>query len=134
MDINTAQPAGQYTISDLAREFDITTRTIRFYEDEGLIAPLRQGQNRIYSNKDRVLLKLILRGKRLGFSLSECREMFDLYDPAQGNQLQLQRMLDKITEKRRVLEQQQQDILLMSGELDAVEARILEAYAVAGSM
>lgn len=112
-----------YTISELAREFDVTTRTIRFYEDEGLLTPERRGQQRIYSAKDRTLLKLILRGKRLGFSLAECRELFELYDPASGNVVQLNRMLAKIVERRAMLEQQLHDIRLMQLELDEAEQR-----------
>lgn len=113
-----------FTISALAREFDVTTRTIRFYEDEGLISPDRRGQARIYTTRDRVILKLILRGKRLGFSLAECRELFDLYDPEGGNKAQLQLMLDKLAERRRALDQQLNDIRLMQIELDSAEARI----------
>lgn len=116
-----------YSISDLAREFDVTTRTIRFYEDEGLLTPERRGQTRIYSPRDRVLLKLILRGKRLGFSLAECRELFDLYDPEHGNQAQYQLMLDKLAARRAALEQQLHDIRLMQIELDTAEARIRAA-------
>ena len=71
-----------YSISDLARELDITTRAIRFYEEQGLLAPERRGQERVYSPRDKVSLKLILRGKRIGFSLAECRELIELYDPA----------------------------------------------------
>jgi len=118
-----------YTISELAKEFDVTTRTIRFYEDEGLLSPERRGQARIYSSRDRVLLKLILRGKRLGFSLAESREMFELYDPASGNQAQLTRMLDKLAEKRAALQQQLHDIQVMQIELDAAENRIRDAIA-----
>lgn len=118
-----------YTISELAREFDVTTRTIRFYEDEGLLSPERRGQARIYSPRDRVLLKLILRGKRLGFSLAECRELFDLYDPEGGNKAQLELMLDKLAERRRALEQQLNDIRLLQIELDTAEARIRAAQA-----
>lgn len=118
-----------YTISELAREFDVTTRTIRFYEDEGLLSPERRGQARIYTPRDRVLLKLILRGKRLGFSLAECRELFDLYDPEGGNKAQFQLMLDKLAERRRALEQQLNDIRLMQIELDTAEARIRAAQA-----
>ncbi|HEX6591497.1 MAG TPA: MerR family DNA-binding transcriptional regulator [Moraxellaceae bacterium] len=118
-----------YSISELAREFDVTTRTIRFYEDEGLLNPERRGQTRIYSPRDRVLLKLILRGKRLGFSLAECRELFNLYDPEHDNQAQYQLMLDKLAERRRALEQQQNDIRLMQIELDTAEARIRAAQA-----
>ncbi|MGH8493556.1 MAG: MerR family transcriptional regulator [Moraxellaceae bacterium] len=116
-----------YSISELAREFDVTTRTIRFYEDEGLLAPERRGQTRIYSSRDRVLLKLILRGKRLGFSLAECGELFNLYDPEHGNQAQYQLMLDKLAERRRALQQQLHDIQLMQMELDTAEARIRAA-------
>ena len=116
-----------YSISDLAKEFDITTRTIRFYEAEGLLNPQREGQTRIYSERDRVLLKLILRGKRLGFSLSESRELFELYDPSSGNRAQLMRMLEKIGEKRAVLEQQLADIAVMQNELDAAEQRCKNA-------
>ncbi|WP_369602033.1 MerR family DNA-binding transcriptional regulator [Hahella sp. SMD15-11] len=116
-----------YTISDLAREFDVTTRTIRFYEAEGLLNPRREGQKRIYTDKDRVNLKLILRGKRLGLTLAESRELIGLYDPAHGNITQLQRMLEKIQERRAILEQQLADIRLMQTELDAAEERCLEA-------
>ncbi|HQV41940.1 MAG: MerR family DNA-binding transcriptional regulator [Moraxellaceae bacterium] len=118
-----------FTISALAQEFDVTTRTIRFYEDEGLISPERRGQARIYTARDRVILKLIMRGKRLGFSLAECRELFDLYDPEGGNKAQLQLMLDKLTERRRALDQQLNDIRLMQIELDSAEARIRAAQA-----
>jgi len=76
----TNTPQTTYSISDLSKEFDITTRSIRFYEDQGLLKPKRRGQTRIYSLKDRVRLKLILRGKRLGFSLAETRRLFELYD------------------------------------------------------
>jgi DNA-binding transcriptional MerR regulator len=121
--------ARTYSISDLSREFDVTTRTIRFYEDEGLLTPERRGQTRVYSARDRVLLKLILRGKRLGFSLAECRELFDLYDPERGNQAQYQLMLDKLASRRAALEQQLNDIKLMQIELDTAEARIRAAQA-----
>ena len=79
---SVTQPTDIYTIGDLAREFDVTSRAIRFYEDEGLLAPQRVGSRRIYSKRDHVRLKLILRGKRLGFSLAEVRSMLALYDSA----------------------------------------------------
>lgn len=79
-----------YSISELAREFDVTTRSIRFYEDQGLLNPARQGQTRIYSRQDRVRLKLTLRGKRLGFSLADIRDLFDLYDADKSSRTQLQ--------------------------------------------
>ena len=107
-----------YSISDLARELDITTRAIRFYEEQGLLSPERRGQERIYTPRDKVSLKLILRGKRIGFSLAECRELIELYDPSGGNQKQLQTMLTKIAERREQLEQQMLDIEQMKLEMD----------------
>nr|WP_188865323.1 MerR family DNA-binding transcriptional regulator [Pseudomonas asuensis] len=112
-----------YSISDLARELDITTRTIRFYEEQGMLTPERRGQERIYSAKDRVALKLILRGKRIGFSLAECRELIELYDPSSGNHKQLYSMLAKIAERREQLQQQLLDIQQMQLELDTAEER-----------
>lgn len=112
-----------YSISDLSREFGITTRAIRFYEDRGLLSPERRGQARIYSPEDRVRLKLILRGKRLGFSLDESREIIEMYDPAHGNVEQLQRLLQGIEQKRAQLQQQLRDIQSLMGELDEAEAR-----------
>ena len=120
-------PKRSWTITELAKEFDITTRTIRFYEDQGILAPERNGQQRIYSAKDRTWLKLTLRGKRLGFSLAECREMYELYDPTTGNITQLERMLNKLEEKRSILDQQLHDIQLMQVELDEAERRIQDA-------
>ncbi len=112
-----------YSISDLARELDITTRAIRFYEEQGMLAPERRGLERIYSARDKVTLKLILRGKRIGFSLAECRELIELYDPTGGNHKQLQSMLGKISERRLQLEQQLLDIQHMQLELDTAEER-----------
>jgi DNA-binding transcriptional MerR regulator len=114
-----------YSIRDLAREFDITTRTIRFYEDEGLISPARRGQTRLFSARDRVRLKLILRGKRLGFSIGEIREIIDLYDAAPGEFGQLRFFLGKIVERRAMLEQQRADIAETLEELAEVERRCL---------
>lgn len=113
-----------YSISELSKEFDITPRTIRFYEDQGLLAPQRKNQRRIYTERERVLLKLILRGRRLGFTLNEAKELFDLYDPESGNLKQLQTMLDKIHEKNLTLQQQKHDIEVMQMELKAAEKRI----------
>ncbi|MFJ4142540.1 MerR family DNA-binding transcriptional regulator [Pseudomonas sp. NPDC089734] len=112
-----------YSISDLARELDITTRAIRFYEEQGMLSPERRGLERIYSARDKVTLKLILRGKRIGFSLAECRELIELYDPRGGNQKQLHTMLGKIEERRDQLEQQLLDIRQMQLELDTAEER-----------
>lgn len=116
-----------FTIRQLSDEFDVTPRTIRFYEAEGLLTPERQGQNRIYHDSDRVKLKLILRGKRLGFSLSESKELIQLYDPQTGNARQLQTLLEKISERRQMLEQQIDDIKVMKNELDAAEERCMAA-------
>lgn len=113
-----------FTITELAREHGITTRTIRFYEDQGLIAPLREGQRRIYSPRDRVRLKLILRGKRLGLSLSEIREILDLYDlPEGGEAAQLRLLRAKIRDRRFILERQRQDITMTIDEMLALEAQ-----------
>lgn len=110
-----------YTISDLAKEFDITTRTIRFYEIEGLLMPTRDGRNRQYSQRDHTRLKLILRGKRLGFSLEEIREMFDLYDSAPGEQAQLTHILGKVETRKNLMKQQLEDIQLSLHELKEFE-------------
>ncbi|QWL66060.1 MerR family transcriptional regulator [Aeromonas jandaei] len=119
--------AQRYSISELAREFDITTRSIRFYEDQGLLNPAREGQTRIYSKQDRVRLKLTLRGKRLGFSLAEIRELFDLYDADKSSRTQLQTMLGLVTDKRETLQQQMEDIRMVLLELDAAEQRCQQA-------
>lgn len=111
-----------YSIAELAREFDITTRAIRFYEDEGLLAPKRRGQTRIYAPRDRTRLKLILRGKRLGFSLQDIAEMVGMYDATPGEVGQLELFLKRIAERRAVLEQQREDIKVTLAELDASEA------------
>lgn len=118
-----------YSITDLSRELDITTRTIRFYEEQGMLTPQRRGQERIYSARDRVTLKLILRGKRIGFSLAECRELIELYDPGNDNRKQLSSMLEKIQQRREQLEQQLLDIEQMQLELDTAEERCLLALA-----
>lgn len=121
--------ATTYCISDLARELDITTRAIRFYEEQGMLAPKRRGQERVYSAKDKVTLKLILRGKRIGFSLAECRELIELYDPETGSRKQLETFMGKIAERRLQLEQQLLDIQQMQLELDTAEERCLAALA-----
>lgn len=121
-----------YGITDLAQEFDVTTRTIRFYEDQGLLSPRRRGQTRIYSPRDRTRLKLILRGKRLGFSLSEVAEIVLLYDTEPGEIGQLEFFIDKIRQRRAILEQQREDIDVTIEELDAVEQRCRERLAQLG--
>ncbi|MBW7472566.1 MerR family DNA-binding transcriptional regulator [Marinobacter sp. M216] len=119
-----------YSISELAKEFDVTTRSIRFYEDQELLKPTRRGQTRIFSSKDRVRLKLILRGKRMGFSLAETKELFDLWDETlSGNEKQLLLMLETLSRKRAQLEQQKNDIAQAEMEMDTAEARCREALA-----
>ncbi|MCP1314100.1 MULTISPECIES: MerR family DNA-binding transcriptional regulator [unclassified Halomonas] len=117
-----------YSISELAAEFDVTTRSIRFYEDQELLRPARRGQTRIYSSKDRVRLKLTLRGKRLGLSLAEIRELFELWDETRsGSEKQLALMLAKIGERRAALEQQMKDITMVQLELESAEIRCRQA-------
>lgn len=111
-----------YTITELSREFEITTRTLRFYESEGLLAPRREGQKRLYSRRDYVRLKLILRGRRLGLSLAESREIIDLYDREGGTRAQVEKLRVKIAEHRRDLESKRRDIDAMLADLDDVEA------------
>lgn len=114
-------PQRTYTISELAGEFGVTTRTIRFYEEKGLIAPRREGRRRIYSPADRVRIKLILRGKRIGMTLTECVEVIDLYDPSTNNVQQLHSLLDRVHERRSKLLQQKTDIDAMLAGLAEVE-------------
>lgn len=115
-----------YSISELAHEFDITARAIRFYEDKGLIFPARDGQRRIFSLRDRVRLMLILRGKRLGFSLREIQEILDLYDTDTGETKQLAHLLAKIEERRDSLLRQREDIDLTLQEIDRLEDQFRE--------
>ncbi len=113
-------------IGDLAREFDLTTRAIRFYEDQGLLNPARQGQTRVYSQRDRVRLMLILRSKRLGFSIKETKETLDVYDSPEGEFGQLQRALEQIRERKSELREQAQDIKVILDELEDIETRCRE--------
>ncbi|MCB1698302.1 MAG: MerR family DNA-binding transcriptional regulator [Pseudomonadales bacterium] len=110
-----------YSISDLAREFGVTTRTIRFYEEKGLVNPLREGQKRLYSNADRVRIKLILRGKRIGMTLRECVDFIDMYDPEHNNADQLRSLIDDVKSRRAQLLQQRQDLDAMLAGLDEVQ-------------
>lgn len=113
-----------FTISDLAREFDVTPRSLRHYEDEGLLSPERQGQQRVYSARDRVRLALIIRGKNIGFSLAEIREIIDLYDLPHGEELQAQVLRAKIARRRSSLLEQRNNIDHMLQELDAIDSRL----------
>ncbi|MFO7551512.1 MAG: MerR family DNA-binding transcriptional regulator [Haliea sp.] len=111
-----------YSISELAEEFGVTTRTIRFYEEKGLIHPRREGQKRLYTPADRVRIKLILRGKRIGMSLQESVEVIDMYDPEHNNRDQLHSLIRTVQDKRARLLRQQQDIEDMLAGLDEVQA------------
>lgn len=106
-----------FTIGDLSKEFGITLRTLRFYEDKGLLNPRREGMNRIYTKRDRARLKLVLMGKRVGFSLDEIRNMLDLYDLRDGQVTQLRVALTKFNEQIDVLVNQKNDIEQAIGEL-----------------
>ena len=110
-----------YTISDLAREFALTTRAIRFYEDCGLLTPGRAKRTRIYAERERVRLKLILRGKRLGLALSEIGELLDLYEVRRNERAQLTAFLALLAERRMRLLQQREDIEIVLAEIDGIE-------------
>ena len=116
-----------YTIRDLAEEFDITTRTLRFYEEKGMLSPDRQGQLRIYNAGDRTRLKLILRGKRLGLDLQESSEIIAMYSPGTNNQQQLEALLAKIEEKKIQLVRQQEDLDAMFEDLKLWEKNCAQA-------
>jgi DNA-binding transcriptional MerR regulator len=127
----TAQPPSpeptersEFSIGDLAREFDVTPRAIRFYEDQGLLAPRREGQRRIYTSRDRTRLKLTLRGKRLGLTLSEIRELIDMYEPGRDERAQLARFLAVLEQHKALLEQQRGDLEAQLSEITAFEKRI----------
>ena len=117
----------EYTISDLASEFDITTRTLRFYEEKGLLNPARNGQSRVYSPADRTRLKLVLRGKRIGLSLEESAEIIGMYDPCGSNQQQLEKLLAAIETQKLKLQEQQQALADMMSDLTEVEERTRSA-------
>ena len=121
--------ADQYSIRDLADEFDITTRTIRFYEDKGLMQPARHGQRRIYSKGDRARLKLILRGKRLGFSLDEITQLVSLYETPEDTVPQLEQYLDTLRTHRSLLEKQRADIERTLTDLARAEEECRQALA-----
>ena len=112
-----------YNITDLAREFGVTTRTIRHYEDQGLLNPARNGAARVFSARDRVRLKLALRGKRLGFALNEIKELFDLYDLSKDERQQLAVFLAKLEKRKALLEQQREDIEVMLNEVEFFAAQ-----------
>ena len=110
-----------YTIGELAHEFALTTRAIRFYEDEGMLAPSRRGRARVYGERERVRLKLLLRGKRLGFALSEIRELLDLYEVGRNERAQLAMFVEMLGERRARLLQQKEDIDAVLAEIGGIE-------------
>ncbi len=118
-----------YTIGELAREFDLTTRAIRFYEDCGLITPQRSGRNRVYTARDRTRLKLTLRGKRLGLTLAEVKELVDMYESPRDTQPQLKKFLVVLAAHRAQLEQQMADL---QATLEEVRAHEKEARRLLG--
>ncbi|MCP5432350.1 MAG: MerR family DNA-binding transcriptional regulator [Alphaproteobacteria bacterium] len=134
----------QFTISQLAAEFGVTARAMRFYEDRGLLSPARRGQARIYSRRDRARLALIVRGKRVGFSLTEIGEMLDLYDLKDGQETQLKTALEKFRARLVALEEQRHDLEASIEQLrqtcalveemlqnkDEAKRRVLVGYAV----
>ncbi|MCW5610020.1 MAG: MerR family DNA-binding transcriptional regulator [Rubrivivax sp.] len=127
----TRAAARSFTITDLALEFDITPRAIRFYEDVGLLTPQRAGRNRVYTQRDRTRLKLTLRGKRLGLSLQEIKQLVDMYDSPSDTTQQLQAFLAVLAEHRRQLEQQREDLEITLAEIAQHEARCRSLLAAA---
>jgi DNA-binding transcriptional MerR regulator len=117
----------RYTIRDLAEDFAVTTRALRFYEERGLLRPQRKGQSRVYSAADRVRLTLVLRGKRLGFTLDESAELIAMYDPSGNNEGQLQALINKIQEKHQRIVAQKSEIELMLSDLKEWEQRSRKA-------
>ena len=124
METERAAERSEYSISELSREFEITPRAIRFYEDQGLLAPRREGQRRIYTPRDRTRLKLTLRGKRLGLSLSEIRELIDMYEPGRDERPQLERFLAVLETHKKDLIQQRADIEAQLSEIQTFEKRV----------
>ncbi len=114
----------EYSIGELAAEFDVTPRAIRFYEAEGLLAPRREGQRRIYTLRERTRLKLTLRGKRLGLTLSEIRDLIDMYEPGRDERPQLERFLAVLEAHKAALERQREDIAAQLAEIAAFEKRV----------
>ena len=116
----------QFSIGDLAREFEVTPRTLRFYEEKGLLNPAREGQSRVYGASDRTRLRLILRGKRLGLTLNESASLIMMYDPASNNEHQLEALIEKIRESRVRLEEQLKDLQRMLNDVSEWEQRSMQ--------
>ncbi|PWC52359.1 MULTISPECIES: MerR family transcriptional regulator [unclassified Azospirillum] len=122
-----------YTVNQLAEELGITPRTLRFYEAKGLLSPRRVGNNRVYSKRDRARLKLILRGKRLGFSLEEIKEYLDLYNVDPSQQEQMRVLLARIRERLDALAQQRQDLEATVSELKDIETQVVNTLKERGT-
>lgn len=122
--------SAQYSISELSSEFETTPRTLRFYEEKGLLNPARNGQQRIYSAADRTRLKLVLRGKRLGLTLEESAQIIKMYDPQSNNRKQLETLLQTIRDKKQQLLAQRKELELMIADLEQYESRTLAALEV----
>lgn len=118
-----SQATVTFAISDLAREFGITPRTIRFWEDQGILSPEREGSKRVFTRRDRARLKMALRGKRLGLSLAEIKDLIGMYDGEQDETPQLQECLRVMTKRRQALEQQREDIETMLAEINQFEVQ-----------
>lgn len=121
-----------YSITEMTREFDISTRTLRFYEDEGLIHPERRGRTRLYRTADRHLIAQVLRGRRIGFTIAEIREIIQVYNEPPGEVGQLKLLMKKVEEKRDSLRQKRKDIDETIGELDSIEEACLNRMAEIG--
>ena len=121
-----------YSITEMTREFDISTRTLRFYEDEGLIHPERRGRTRLYRPADRHLIAQVLRGRRIGFTIAEIREIIQVYNEPPGEVGQLKLLMKKVEEKRDSLRQKRKDIDETIGELDSIEEACLNRMAEIG--
>lgn len=115
-----------WTISELSQEFGVTPRTLRFYEDHQILSPIREGQKRIYTHRDRTRLKLALRGKRLGFHLSEIRSLIDMYDGPGSTTSQLENYLEALRKHKQLLLQQKADLEKTLHEIDYQEKQCLE--------
>ena len=120
------QPAIIFAISDLAREFNITPRTIRFWEDQGILAPQREGSKRVFTRRDRARLKMALRGKRLGLSLAEIKDLIGMYESTEDETPQLLECLRVMSKRREALEQQREDIEAMLAEIKQFEGMCQE--------
>ena len=114
-----------YTITELTREFGVSTRTLRFYEDEGLVKPIRRGRTRLFRSADRHIIKMILRGKRIGFSIAEIRDIIQMYKKPTGEAGQMYAIMQKVDERRAELRQKRKDIEETLSELDQVEEACL---------